>query len=58
MAPIVGAAIILSALYERPGFLGGGHLDLPPLVVFVLVLVGIAVREVWSRILAPWFVRR
>lgn len=53
LAPVIGAAIILTALYERSGFLGGGHLDLPPLVVFVLVLFGVAVREVWSRAIAP-----
>ncbi|MGV0740707.1 hypothetical protein ABQF35_30590 [Mycobacterium syngnathidarum] len=53
LAPVVGAAIILTALYERAGFLGGGHVDLPPLVVFVLVLFGVAVREVWSRVLQP-----
>ncbi|OLP03853.1 hypothetical protein BVU76_02025 [Mycolicibacterium porcinum] len=53
LAPILGAAIILTALYERPGFLGGGHFDLPPLVVFVLVLIGVAVREVWSRAVSP-----
>lgn len=53
LAPVVGAAIILTALYERAGFLGGGHLDLPPLLVFALVLLGVAVREVWSRVLAP-----
>ncbi|OBB88036.1 hypothetical protein A5779_32355 [Mycolicibacterium peregrinum] len=53
LAPIIGAAIILTALYERAGFLGGGQLDLPPLLVFLLVLLGIATREVWSRALAP-----
>lgn len=53
LAPIIGAAIILTALYERAGFLGGGQLDLPPLLVFLLVLLGVAAREVWSRALAP-----
>ncbi|MGV0773210.1 hypothetical protein [Mycobacterium syngnathidarum] len=54
LAPILGAAIILTALYERAGFLGGAHFDLSPLLVFLLVLLGVAVREVWSRALAPW----
>ncbi|MGV0593627.1 hypothetical protein [Mycolicibacterium porcinum] len=53
LAPILGAAIILTALYERAGFLGGGHFNLPPLLVFVLVLIGVAVREVWSRVVSP-----
>lgn len=34
LAPVIGAVIILTALYERAGYLGGGHLDLPVLVVF------------------------
>jgi hypothetical protein len=53
LAPVVGAAIILTVLYERAGFLGGGRFTLPPLLVFVFVLLGVAVREVWSRVLAP-----
>lgn len=57
LAPVVGAVIILIALYERVGFIGGGHFGLRPLVVFVLVLFGVAVREVWSRVLAPRLVR-
>lgn len=57
LAPVIGAAIILSALYERAGFLGGGDLELPPLLVFLLVLLGVAIREVWSRVLQPRIVR-
>lgn len=52
IAPVIGAVIILTALYERAGYLGGGHLDLPVLVVFALVLLGVAIREVWSRVWA------
>lgn len=51
VAPLVGAFVILFALYERDGILGGGRLDLPLVGVFVLVLLGVAVREVWSRVL-------
>lgn len=53
VAPVVGAAIILAVLYERDGYLGGGGLDLPLLVVFALVLLGVGVREMWSRVWAP-----
>lgn len=52
LAPVLGAAIILTALYERSRYLGGGRLELPLLVVFALVLFDVAVREVWSRVLA------
>lgn len=52
LAPVIGAVIILTALYERAGYLGSGYLDLPVLVVFALVLLGIAIREVWSRVWA------
>lgn len=56
LAPVTGAAIILTALYERAGYLGGGQLHLPLLTVFMLVLLGVAVREVWSRGVVPrWF---
>lgn len=58
IAPVTGAAIILTALYERAGYLGGGHLDLPVLMVFVLVLLGVATREVWSRVILPRGVRK
>lgn len=51
LAPITGGAIILSALYYGTGF--GSGLQLNLLIVFALVLVGIAVREVWSRVWAP-----
>lgn len=58
LAPVVGAAIILTALYERAGHLGGGSLALPLLVVFALVLLGVAIREVWSRVLQPRVIGR
>nr|WP_017207473.1 hypothetical protein [Mycobacteroides abscessus] len=58
IAPVTGAAIILTALYERAGYLGGGHLDLPVLMVFVLVLLGVATREIWSRVILPRGVRK
>lgn len=51
LTPVTGAAIILSALYYGTGF--GSGLQLNLLIVFALVLVGIAVREVWSRVWAP-----
>ncbi|MGB3324312.1 MAG: hypothetical protein WBB05_17055, partial [Mycolicibacterium fortuitum] len=57
LAPVIGAAIILTALHERSGYLGGGRLELPLFVVFVLVLLGVAVREVWSRVLEPRLAR-
>lgn len=47
-APVIGAAIILTALYERAGNPFGG-LHLNPVVVFLLVLIGVALREVCSR---------
>jgi heme/copper-type cytochrome/quinol oxidase subunit 1 len=51
LAPITGAAIILTALYYGTGF--GGCLRLNLLIVFALVLLGVAIREVWSRVGAP-----
>jgi heme/copper-type cytochrome/quinol oxidase subunit 1 len=51
LAPITGAAVILTALYYGTGFGGGLRLNL--LIVFALVLLGVAIREVWSRVLAP-----
>ncbi len=51
LAPITGAAVILTALYYGTGFGGGRQLNL--LIVFALVLVGIAIREMWSRVWAP-----
>ncbi|SKG48635.1 Uncharacterised protein [Mycobacteroides abscessus subsp. massiliense] len=57
IAPVTGAVIILTALYERAGYLGGGRLDLPVLLVFALVLAGVAIREVWSRVILPRGVR-
>ncbi|OHU94627.1 hypothetical protein [Mycobacterium talmoniae] len=51
-APILGAAIVLFALHERAGSVGGS-LQLGPLPAALLVLVGIAVREVWSRAVVP-----
>jgi hypothetical protein len=50
-APVIGAAIILFALEQRAGDLGG-NMDLPLLVVFVLVLLGVAVRAYGGRALA------
>jgi hypothetical protein len=51
LAPITGAAVILTALYYGTGF--GGGLQLNLLIVFALVLLGVAIREVWSRVLVP-----
>lgn len=51
LTPISGAVIILSALHYGTRFGGGFQLNL--VIVFVLVLVGIAIREVWSRVWAP-----
>lgn len=49
-APVIGGAIILWALAHRDGYLGVSGPQLPILVVFVLVLVGVAVRELGSRV--------
>lgn len=46
-APVVGGVVVLWSLEQR-GFVDGGR-DLPLLVVFVLVLLGIAIRELGSR---------
>lgn len=51
LAPIAGAAIVLTALYARTGLAGDLQLNL--VTVFVLVLLGVMVREVWSRVWAP-----
>ncbi len=51
-APVLGAAVILTALYERAGHPFGG-LQLNLVIVFVLVLVGVACRQVWSQAFAP-----
>jgi hypothetical protein len=51
LAPVVGAAVILTALYYRSGF--GGELQLNLFIALVLVLLGVAIREVWSRAWAP-----
>ncbi|MEV0673122.1 hypothetical protein [Mycobacterium sp. NPDC050441] len=51
LAPVTSAAVVLVALYARTGF--AGELQLNPIVVLVLVLLGVAVREVWSRAFAP-----
>lgn len=51
LAPVIGAAVILTALYYGIGFGRGLHLNL--LIVFALILLGIAIREVWSRVWAP-----
>jgi len=51
-APIAGAAVILFALHERTGgFVGGQQLN--TFIAFVLVLAGVACRQVWSQALAP-----
>lgn len=52
VAPVIGAAVILAALYERSGNPFGG-LQLNLVIVFVLVIVGVAIRQVWSQALAP-----
>ena len=51
LTPVAGAGIILTALYYRSPFTSGIQLNL--LLVLVLVLLGVAVREVWSRVWAP-----
>ncbi|MUM15852.1 hypothetical protein FZI91_22565 [Mycobacterium sp. CBMA271] len=51
LTPVVGAGVILTALYYRSGF--ASELQLNLTVVLVLVLLGVAVREVWSRVWAP-----
>lgn len=49
-APVIGGLIILWALAHRDGYLGVDGPRLPILVVFVLVLVGVGVREIGSRV--------
>ncbi|OBB10314.1 hypothetical protein A5761_28020 [Mycolicibacterium setense] len=56
LTPIAGAGIILTALYYRSGFADGLQLNLT--VVFALVLLGVAIREVWSRAWAPRWTRK
>lgn len=56
LTPVAGAGIILTALYYRSGFAGGLQLNLT--MAFVLVLLGVAIREVWSRAWAPRWTRR
>ncbi|MFT4125118.1 MAG: hypothetical protein QM662_02670 [Gordonia sp. (in: high G+C Gram-positive bacteria)] len=51
VAPTIGAVLILWALANRAGYFGGGNLNMPLLIVFVLVLLGIAVREAGARVL-------
>ncbi|MEZ0363701.1 hypothetical protein ACAG26_08355 [Mycobacterium sp. pUA109] len=51
-APFLGAVIVLFALHERAGS-AGGSLQLGSITTAVLVLLGIAVREVWSRSVVP-----
>lgn len=52
-APVLGGLIILWSLAHRDGYLGVGGPQLPTLAVFVLVLIGIAVRELGSRLDVP-----
>jgi hypothetical protein len=52
LAPVIGAAVIIGALQTSPGHFSGG-VQLSPVLVFVLVLLGVAIREVWSRRFAP-----
>lgn len=49
LTPTFGSALILTALHYRHGM----ELQLNVAAVFVLVLIGVAVREVWSRGFAP-----
>lgn len=51
LAPVAAAAIILTALHCGSTYCGG--LQLNPFLEFVLVLAGVAMREVWSRGFAP-----
>ncbi len=53
LAPIIGAAVILIALYERAGHPAGGRWGLPAIAVLALVLLGVAVREGRTRRWAP-----
>lgn len=49
-APVIGGLIILWSLAHRDGYLGVNGPQLPILVVLVLVLIGVAVRELGSRV--------
>ncbi|MGC5024407.1 hypothetical protein ACLQ3K_06580 [Tsukamurella sp. DT100] len=50
LATVTGGLIILWALAHRDGYLGVGGPQLPILVVLVLVLGGVAVRELGMRV--------
>jgi hypothetical protein len=56
LAPVAAAAIIITALHCGSTYSGG--LQLNPILVFVLVLAGVAMREVWSRGFAPHLQRK
>lgn len=56
LTPVAGAGVILTALYYRSGLAGGPQPS--PTVVFVLVLLGVAIRETWSRVWAPRWTRK
>lgn len=51
VTPVFGAALILTALHYRSGSVDGLQLNL--ILVFALVLIGVAARELWSRVFAP-----
>lgn len=51
LTPVLGAGVILTALYHRSWFAGEVQLNL--VAVLVLVLFGVGIREVWSRAWAP-----
>ncbi|MGV0771775.1 hypothetical protein [Mycobacterium syngnathidarum] len=51
LTPIFGSALILITLHYRHAAAGGPELNI--IAVFVLVLLGVAVREMWSRVWAP-----
>lgn len=56
LTPVAGAGVILTALYYRSGLAGGPQPSLA--AVFVLVLLGVAIRETWSRVWAPHWTRK
>ncbi|MCV7192651.1 hypothetical protein [Mycolicibacterium brumae] len=50
LTPVAGATVILVAV-RLTGF--GAPIQLNPALAFVVVLIGVAIRELWSRMWAP-----
>lgn len=51
-APVVGGALVMAGIGAQHGELWSG-VYLRPMLAALIVLLGVAIREVWSRRLAP-----